>query len=143
MKTYLLSAAAVIFLSVIVSLLIPEGKLHKTITFIMRLVCIAVLVQPVKGIFDLKPTGSVDNVDYTFIAQTYTKGQSTELEKRILEKFGVKSECNVPIEYKDNKFYAETAEVKIFSENFSLIDGIYEYLFDLGYINITVYARST
>ncbi len=89
MKTYLLSAAAVIFLSVIVSLLIPEGKLHKTITFIMRLVCIAVLVQPVKGIFDLKPTGSVDNVDYTFIAQTYTKGQSAELEKRILEKFGV------------------------------------------------------
>ncbi len=49
----------------------------------------------------------------------------------------------MPIEYKNNKFYAETAEVKIFSENFSLIDGIYEYLVELGYINITVYAEST
>ena len=82
-------------------------------------------------------------MDYTFIAETYTKGQSAELERRIMEKFGVKSECNVPIEYKDNKFYAETAEVKIFSENFSLINGIYEYLVELGYINITVYAEST
>ena len=34
MKIYLLSAAGVIFLSVIVSLLIPEGKLNKTITFV-------------------------------------------------------------------------------------------------------------
>lgn len=143
MKTYLLSATAVIFLSVIVSLLMPEGKLHKTVTFIMRLVCIAVLIQPVKGIFDLKPTDASDSVDYAFIAEVYSKGQSAELERLLFDNFGVESECSVPVEYKDQKFYAETAEVKIFSENSSLINQIYEYLGGLGYINITVYAEST
>lgn len=68
MKTYLLGAAAAIFLSVIVSLLVPEGKLNKSITFIMRLICILVLIQPLTGIFKI---GSSDNseskVDYTYI----------------------------------------------------------------------------
>ncbi len=54
MKTYLLTAAGVIFLSVIVSLLIPEGKLNKSIVFVMRLACIFVLIQPITGIFKIK-----------------------------------------------------------------------------------------
>ena len=37
MKIYLLTAAGVIFLSIIVSLVIPEGKLNKTIVFVMRM----------------------------------------------------------------------------------------------------------
>ena len=53
MKVYLLTAAGVIFLSVVVSLLIPEGKLHKSVTFVMRLICIVVLIQPVTGIFKI------------------------------------------------------------------------------------------
>ena len=53
MKEYLLSAVGVIFLSVIVSLIVPDGKLNKTIVFIMRMVCIFVLIQPVSGIFKI------------------------------------------------------------------------------------------
>ena len=44
MKTYLLTAAGVIFLSVIISLVIPEGKLNKSIVFVMRMACILVLI---------------------------------------------------------------------------------------------------
>ena len=54
MKTYLLTAAGVIFLSVIVSLVIPEGKLNKSIVFVMRMACILVLIQPISGVFKLK-----------------------------------------------------------------------------------------
>ena len=53
MKEYLLTAVGVIFLSVIVSLIVPDGKLNKTIVFIMRMVCIFVLIQPVSGIFKI------------------------------------------------------------------------------------------
>ena len=49
MKGYLLTAAGVIFLSVIVSLIIPDGKLNKTIVFVMRMACILVLLQPITG----------------------------------------------------------------------------------------------
>ena len=59
MKIYLISAAAVIFLSVLVSLIIPEGKLNKTIVFILRMVCIFVLIQPITGIFKIK-TGATN-----------------------------------------------------------------------------------
>lgn len=143
MKSYLLSATAVIFLSVIVSLLMPEGKLNKTVTFIMRLVCIAVLIQPVKGIFDIKETAIYDGVDYPFIAEAYGRNQSEELEKLIKEKYNIEAECSVPVEYRDEKFYADSVTVNIFSDNYNLIDEIYEYLEELGYINITVYAEST
>ena len=64
MKAYLLSAVGVIFLSVVISLLVPEGKLKKSVTFIMRLICILVLIQPVTGIFKLpdvsQDTGYLD-----------------------------------------------------------------------------------
>ena len=53
MKAYLLSAAAVIFLSVIVSLIIPEGKLNKKKVFVMRMVCIFVLISPNTGNFKI------------------------------------------------------------------------------------------
>ena len=38
MKEYLLTAVGVIFLSVIVSLIVPDGKINKTIVFIMLMV---------------------------------------------------------------------------------------------------------
>ncbi len=144
MKTYLLGAAAAIFLSVIVSLLVPEGQLNKSITFIMRLVCILVLIQPLTGIFKI---GSSDNseskVDYTYIEQIYSDHQSEQLEKLLEEEFETDCECAVKIGYTGGEFKAQTAEVIIKENNSKLIDAIYEYLQELGYINITVYAEST
>ena len=108
MKAYLLTAAGVIFLSVIVSLLIPEGKLHKTVTFVMRLVCLLVLIQPVTGIFKIGDTETTSKYfDYEFVEDVYTDHQSRELEKLLQKEFGQKTECIVDVEYKDGQFKVE------------------------------------
>ena len=144
MKTYLLSAAAAIFLSVIISLLVPEGKLNKTITFIMRLVCILVLIQPITGLFKLSPQWPTDStVDYVFVESVYSDHQSAQLEKLIKTEFETECECTVKVEYADGEFKAKEAAVKIKENNSELIKTIYEYLQELNYINITVYAEST
>ncbi|MCH5301130.1 MAG: stage III sporulation protein AF [Ruminococcus sp.] len=143
MKIYLISATAVIFLSVIVSLVIPEGKLNKTIVFIMRMACIFVLIQPITGIFKIS-TSATDSAffDYDYICKVYSDNQSEQLGKIILEKFNVESECNVIIVYKDGEFTVEGVSVQINEENKEKIEDIYEYLEELKYINISVYAKS-
>lgn len=143
MKIYLLSATAVIFLSVIVSLLIPEGKLNKTIVFIMRMACIFVLIQPITGIF--KIGSSVTDAplyDYEYICKVYSDNQSKQLEKILYEKFNTDAECFVNIEYNSGEFKAESVSVELNDKNDELITDIYEYLEELKYINITVYAKS-
>lgn len=144
MKTYLLSAAGVIFLSVVISLLVPEGKLNKTITFIMRLVCIFVLIQPITGIFNIGANDKVkDTVDYAFVSSAYSDQQSEQLEKLLLSEFEVQTECSVTVEHADEGFKITDMQVKLFEEDEKLIANIYAYLRELGYINITVYAEST
>ena len=142
MKTYLLSAAGVIFLSVIISLLIPEGKLNKTVTFIMRLICIAVLIQPITSIFKISDGQSAAiNTDYAYVAAVYSEHQSGQLENLIFTKFDTESDCSVKVEYTDGEFKVTETCVKL--ENEKLIEEIYAYLQGLGYINISVYAKST
>lgn len=144
MKTYLLSAAAAIFLSVIISLLVPEGKLNKTITFIMRLVCILVLIQPLTGLFKIGSQDTSQNtVDYVFVESVYSDHQSKQLENLIQTEFETDCECTVKIEYKDGEFTPTEVAVKLNENNTKLIASIYEYLQELKYINITVYAEST
>ena len=143
MKIYLISASAVIFLSVIVSLIIPEGKLNKTIVFIMRMACIFVLIQPITGIFKIS-SGAADSVfyDYEYICKVYSDNQSEQLEKLIAEKFSVESTCYINIVYKDGEFISEGVSVQINEANDENIRDIYEYLEELKYINISVYAKS-
>ena len=143
MKVYLISATAVIFLSVIVSLVIPEGKLNKTIVFVMRMACIFVLIQPITGIFKIKSTTTTsDFYDYEYICKVYSDNQSEQLEKLIAEKFSVESECFIDIIYKEDKFIVDGVTVAINNKNEQLINDIYEYLEELKYINISVYAKS-
>lgn len=144
MKAYLLTAAGVIFLSVIVSLLIPEGKLHKTVTFVMRLVCLLVLIQPVTGIFKIGDTETTSKYfDYEFVEDVYTDHQSRELEKLLQKEFGQKTECIVDVEYEDGQFKVEKVLVALEKDGAKFINQIYAYLEKLNYINITVYAKST
>ena len=134
MKVYLLAAAGVIFLSVIVSLLVPEGKLHKSVTFVMRLICILVLIQPVTGIFKIggnAPAGSF--YDYEYICNIYSDNQSTELE----------TDCTVSVEHQDGQFKVTGVSVEVNGGNNKIIEEIYAYLDGLKYINITVYAKSS
>lgn len=144
MKAYLLTAAGVIFLSVIVSLLIPEGKLHKTVTFVMRLVCLLVLIQPVTGIFKIGDTETTSKYfDYEFVEDVYTDHQSRELEKLLQKELGQKTECIVDVEYEDGQFKVEKVLVALEKDGAKFINQIYAYLEKLNYINITVYAKST
>ena len=143
MKTYLLTAAAVIFLSVIVSLIIPQGKLNKTIVFVMRMACILVLIQPITGIFKIKPSTSGEALyDTEYVATVYSKNQSGSLEKLLYEKYSEECECQVNVIYNEGNFKVYSVSVQTSSENNQLISEIYEYLVNLGYINITVYAKS-
>ncbi len=144
MKIYLLTAAGVIFISVIVSLLIPEGKLNKTVTFIMRLICILVLIQPITGIFGIKNEQPVsDFIDYGYVETAYSENQSAQLEKLLLKEFEVETDCVVNIFFENGEFKAKSVEVGLEKNNEKLFKEIYSYLSDCGYINITVYAKST
>lgn len=143
MKIYLLTATAVIFLSVIVSLIIPEGKLNKTIVFVMRMACIFVLIQPITGIFKINTSPADKPIfDYEYICKVYSDNQSEQLEKILLEKFSVDSTCFVEIKYENGEFKADGVKVGINESNDEIINEIYEYLEELKYINITVYAKS-
>ncbi len=144
MKGYLLTAAGVIFLSVMVSLLMPEGKLNKSITFVMRLICILVLIQPLTGIFNIKSQPVTGNIiDYTYVESVYSEQQSEQLEKLITKEFKTAADCDIKIVYQEGKFKVKEVTVKIPENNSNLISQIYEYLKQFGYINITVYAEST
>lgn len=144
MKTYLLCAASVIFLSVIVTLLIPEGKLHKTVTFAMRMICIFVLIQPLTGIFDSGGTSlETDLADYVYVAKVYSEHQSEQLEKLLAEEFGGDYNCLVEIEYLDGQFKVSSVTVETDKNSADNLTRIHEYLAEKGYINITVYATAT
>ena len=144
MKTYLLTAAAVIFLSVIVSLIIPQGKLNKTIVFVMRMACILVLIQPITGIFKINTSSKGEVLyDTEYVATVYSKNQSENLEKLLYEQYAEDCECQVNVVYLEGNFKVESVNVQTSSENNQLIANIYEYLDKLGYINITVYAKSS
>ena len=143
MKIYLLTAAVVIFLSIIVSLVIPEGKLNKTIVFVMRMACILVLIQPITGIFKLSSV-SVDEplYDYVYICKVYSDNQSEQLEKLLAEEFSEECKCFVEIVHDKGKFKVQSVEVEVNFNNDQKLNEIYAYLEKKGYINITVYAKS-
>lgn len=145
MKVYLLTAAGVIFLSVIVSLLIPEGKLHKSVTFVMRLICIFVLIQPIMGLFNLKTetVESGDYFDYEYVSGVYSDHQSEQLQILLEKEFNVKADCLIEVVYEEGEFKVDSVRVGLDENNRNLIEEIYAYLDGLGYINITVYAKST
>lgn len=145
MKVYLLTAAGVIFLSVIVSLLIPEGKLHKSVTFVMRLICIFVLIQPIMGLFNLKTetVESGDYFDYEYVSGVYSDHQSEQLQILLEKEFNVKADCLIEVVYEEGEFKVDSVRVGLDENNRNLIEEIYAYLDGLDYINITVYAKST
>lgn len=143
MTTYLLSAAGVIFLSVIISLIIPEGKLNKTIVFVMRLCCIFVLLRPISGIFKLQSEETFSQYfDYEYVCRAYSENQSEQLEAALEEKFETELDCKVVIVYEDGNFKADSVNIEVFGDDKKIIDEIYAYLDGLGYINISVYAKS-
>ena len=143
MKEYLLTAAGVIFLSVIVALLVPEGKLNKTIVFVMRMICIFVLLQPITGLFKISNVATDQPMyDYEYISEVYSDNQSEQLKTIIKQEFNTECECFVEITYSEGNFKVKSVRVEVNLNDGKIIDEIYAYLEEKGYINITVYAKS-
>lgn len=142
MTTYLLSAFGVIFLSVIMSYIVPEGKLKKTVNFILRIVSITVLISPITGIFEFTSTSGSQIIDYEYICTMLSDNQSRLLEDKISEELGLECDVLVAVVYKDDTIAEDGVTVYGNFDN-STKNKIVEYLSGLGYININVNEQST
>ncbi len=138
MKAYLAVAAGTVFLSILCSILVPEGKLKKTVLFSLRMVCLVALIQPVYNLFSFADSELSDICDYSFICEMYSNQQEKAAESEIYNKFGESCTCEITIEYSDGEFIQTAIDVITDSGNSETISQIYEYLNGLGYINIIV-----
>ena len=143
MTAYLVTACGAVFLSVIVSFIIPQGRLGKSITAVLRLVCIAILISPVLQLFGISVEDTEVSVDYDYICEVYSQNQSNALEELIESSFNVQTECTVVIVYGDDGFSVQGVEVCLISSDGQIAEQIYEYLQEVGYINITVYEQDS
>ncbi len=135
---YLYAALGVVFLTVIAGLLIPEGKLKKSINFVLRLVCICVLIRPVTNLFGLD--NKVENIelDYDYICEVYSENQSKLVTQKVIENCAVDCVCTVLITYEEDKIKENGVIVSANFKDEQTISKIKEYLKGLGYIDITV-----
>lgn len=138
MKTYLLTAVGVIFLTVIISFIVPEGKLKKSVNFVLRLVSIGMLVSPITKIFDFTVSDGSAAYDYNYVSEVYSQNQSRLLTKKVTEELGYDCICIVDVVYDGDKMYENGVTVSGNFENVQTVEQITEYLEGLGYINITV-----
>ena len=138
MKAYLLTAAGVIFLTVMVSFIAPEGKLKKSVNFVLRLVSICIIIQPVTKLFKFTPQESAADYDYGYICAVYAQNQSALVTKKVNEELGLDCVCVVDISYDGEKISENGVAVEGKFENSVTIEKITAYLKELGYINITV-----
>ena len=143
MTSYLLTAAGVIFLSLIVGFIIPEGKLNKSINFVLRLICIGVLLQPVTGIFDFSTAQSSQLADYDYICSVYSKTQSEQLSKDIKENLGIQCDCTVSVIFEDGEIKENGVSIFVEECDEEKVNLIWEYLKSAGYINITVHEKGS
>ncbi len=142
MKAYLLSAVGVIFLTVLVSFIVPEGKLKKSVNFVLRLVSICVLIQPLTGIFKFTPQTTSANYDYDYICAVYSQNQSNLLTQKVNEELGIDCVCRVEIIYDGTQIKENGVTVEGIYENVQTVEVLTEYLEGLGYINITVNEKT-
>ena len=138
MKAYLLTAVGVIFLTVIISFIVPEGKLKKSVNFVLRLVSIGMLISPVTKLFTFSQSEGSAIYDYEYVAEVYAQNQSRLLTQKVSEDLGYDCICRVEICYDGHKICENGVNVYGNFENVQTVSEITEYLEGLGYINITV-----
>ncbi len=138
MKAYLLTAVGVIFLTVIISFIVPEGKLKKSVNFVLRLVSIVMLISPVTKIFSFTPQDTSLTYDFDYVCEVYSQNQSRLLTQKISDELGYDCVCRVDISYDGTKISENGVFVTGNFENVQTVGQITEYLQSLGYINITV-----
>lgn len=142
MKAYLLTAVGVIFLTVIVSFIVPEGKLKKSINFVLRIISIGVLIQPVAKIFTFTPQKESADYDYAYVCQVYSQNQSQLVTQKVKEDLNLDCVCAVEIIYDGTQIKENGVTVEGNFESVQTIEEITEYLEGLGYIHITVNEKT-
>lgn len=142
MKAYLLTAVGVIFLTVIVSFIIPEGKLKKSVNFVLRIISIGVLIQPVAKIFTFSPQKESADYDYAYVCQVYSQNQSQLVTQKVKEDLNLDCVCAVEIIYDGTQIKENGVTVEGNFESVQTIEEITEYLEGLGYIHITVNEKT-
>lgn len=143
MTTYLALSAGIIFLTVLLSFIIPEGKLNKSINFVVRIACIFILVSPIISIFDFSAATTQDDlVDYDYLCDVYSDTQSDQLEKMIFDATGIECQCIVDFTYEDGVFRENGVTILTDFVDSVTIGKIQAYLKELGYININVNEES-
>lgn len=143
MKSYLLAASGVIFLTVLISFIVPEGKMKKSVNFALRLIAIAVLIQPLTGIFKFTEKTDTAVYDYVYVCQVYSQNQSNYLTQKAHDDLGYDCVCVVEIVYDGTQIKENGVTVQLEYADGEKIDTITEYLRGLGYINITVNEKVT
>ena len=86
---------------------------------------------------------SDDFFDYEYVCGVYSDHQSEQLEMLLEKEFEVDVNCAIKVEYAEGEFKVTDVGVELNQNNSTLIEEIYAYLDGLGYINITVYAKSS
>lgn len=135
---YLFTALGVVFLSVIAGLLIPDGKLKKSINFVLRLICILVLVYPVLNLFGIEDQVKNYSLNYEYICEIYSNNQGELLTGKVIADCGVDCVCTVHVVYENDKIIENGVTVTGKFKDAQTINKILEYLQGLGYIDITV-----
>lgn len=135
---YLYVALGVVFLSVIAGLLIPEGKLKKSVNFVLRLICILVLINPLLNLFGIEEEVKNITFDYGYICEIYSKNQSELLTQKVIEDCQTECVCTVEVIYEDEKIKESGVTVTGNFKDEQSINKILEYLQGLGYIDIIV-----
>jgi hypothetical protein len=139
MSSYLTLAAGIIFLTIVLGIILPDGKLNKFINFIIRLICIFVLIQPITQIFSIEDDQTA-LIDYDYICTVYSVTQSKMLEELLLSDLNIQCDCTVYVTY-DGEQLKETGVDVLIIDNLNNIrtkNEICEYLQELGYIDINV-----
>ena len=135
---YLYVALGVVFLSVIAGLLIPEGKLKKSVNFVLRLICILVLINPLLNRFGIEEEVKNITLDYGYICEIYSKNQSELLTQKVISDCQTECVCTVEVIYEDDKIKESGVTVTGNFKDEQSINKILEYLKGLGYIDIIV-----
>ena len=135
---YLYVALGVVFFSVIAGLLIPEGKLKKSVNFVLRLICILVLINPLLNLFGIEEEVKNITFDYGYICEIYSKNQSELLTQKVIEDCQTECVCTVEVIYEDEKIKESGVTVTGNFKDEQSINKILEYLQGLGYIDIIV-----
>jgi hypothetical protein len=141
MTAYIATAAGIIFLTTIISFIIPDGKLNKIINFVMRIACICVLIVPINNLFNFTAEDS-SVINYEYICSVYSQSQSKALENLLYENFGVECMCTVFVEQEDGEIKESKVEVVTSFVDDEINKKIYAYLSELGYIDINVNEKT-